>query len=138
MWTETFPTSQECGRHLPFFPSLPYFPEPATEALSNVVSLVLAGAREPIAREGADVTIVVCANRRYRILQVELARTGVAEPGPKAQSLTDLTRPVIDWVELAKGFGVPACSVRTDSEFETAFTRVLAEPGPSLIEAILA
>ena len=291
VWTETFPSCQECGRHVPMFPALPYFPEQATEALTNVTSLVLAGAREPvaffaypdqpsrfapedatlhmladpdagfdaalalealaheldapggvtqprsmpafapsgqpldpdnlgrtmaaftpenaivvneatttglmwnavhasnaaphtmlfitggaigqglpnalgaalacpnrriiafqadgsglytlqalwsIARESADVTVVVCANRRYRILQVELERMGIAEPGPKAHALTDLTRPVIDWVKLAKGFGVPACSVRTDSEFATAFTRVLGEPGPSLIEAVLA
>ena len=47
-------------------------------------------------------------------------------------------RPAIDWVELAKGFGVPACSVRTDSEFATALKRALTESGPSLIEAVLA
>jgi acetolactate synthase-1/2/3 large subunit len=91
-----------------------------------------------MARESADVTVVVCANRRYRILQVELARAGIAEPGPKAQSLTDLTRPVIDWVALAKGFGVPACSAGTDSELAAGLRRGLAERGPSLIEAVLA
>ncbi|MCP5056256.1 MAG: acetolactate synthase large subunit, partial [bacterium] len=42
------------------------------------------------ARERLDVTTIICANRSYRILQVELARAGIAEPGPKAQSLTDL------------------------------------------------
>ena len=90
-----------------------------------------------MARENTDVTVVVCANRRYRILQVELARAGVAHPGPKAQALTDLTRPVIDWAALAKGFGVPACSVRTDSEFADALIRAFAERGPNLIEALL-
>ena len=89
-----------------------------------------------MARESADVTIVVCANRRYRVLQAELAR-GDEEPGPKALSLTDLTRPAIDWVELAKGFGVPACSVRTGAELASAFGRAVAERGPSLIEAVL-
>ena len=290
VWTETFPSCQECGRHVPFFPPLPYFPEQATEALANLTSLVLAGAREPVAffaypdqpsrfipngatlytladpdagadaalalealaeeldapeavtppgakpsfapsgqpldpdnlgrvmaafmpenailvneaattglgwnavhasnaaphtmifltggaigqglpnalgaalacperrviafqadgsglytlqalwsmaRESADVTVVVCANRRYRILQVELTRAGIAEPGPKAQSLTDLTRPVIEWDALAKGFGVTACSVHTDSELADSLMRALSERGPSLIEAIL-
>jgi len=66
--------------------------------------------------ENADLTLVVCANRRYRILQTELARAGISRPGPKALALTDLSRPVVDWVALAKGFGVPACSVGTDSE----------------------
>jgi acetolactate synthase-1/2/3 large subunit len=290
VWVETFPSRQECGSHVPFFPAVPYFPEPAVEALAKISNLVLAGAREPIAffaypdqpsrfaperaklysladpdagvdaalalealaqevdapegvisprakpgfapgdqpltpdilcramaafipensivvneatttgltwnsvhssnaaphtmlfitggaigqglpnalgaalacperrviafqadgsglytlqalwsmaRESADVTVVICANRRYRILQAELARAGVAAPGPKAQALTDLTGPVIDWAELAKGFGLPACSVRTDSEFADALMRAFALRGPSLIEAIL-
>ena len=291
VWIETFPSRQDRGCHLPGFPTLPYFPEQAREALSNIASLVLAGAREPVAffaypdqpsrlapdgatlhtladpdagvdaalalvalaqeldapaaaappramqafvpngqpldpdnlgramsaftpeaaivvneaattgfvwsavhasqaaphtmlgltggaigqglptalgaalacpdrrviafqadgsglytlqalwsmaRESADVTVVVCANRRYRILQTELARAGIAKPGPKAQALTDLTRPVIEWTALAKGFGVPACSVRTDGELADALTRALAERGPNLIEAVLA
>lgn len=291
VWTETFPSCQECGNHVPSFPTLPYFPEQAREALANVISLVLAGARDPVAffaypdqpsrlapdgvtlhmladpdagidatlalealaqeldasataipprdmqafppsgqpldpdnlgrvmtaftpeaaiivnealttgllwnavyashaaphtmlgitggaigqglptalgaalacpdrrviafqadgsglytlqalwsmaRENVDVTIVVCANRYYRILQVELARSGITEPGPKAQTLINLTHPVIDWVALAKGFGVPACSVTTDSEFADALMRALTERGPSLIEAVLA
>ncbi len=91
-----------------------------------------------MAREGANVTVIVCANRRYRILQAELARAGVAEPGPKARDLTDLSRPAIDWVSLAKGFGVPGSKVTTDSELAEALHRSLAEPGPSLLEAVLA
>ena len=291
VWIETFPSLQECGRHVPHFPGLPYFPEQALKALENITNLVLAGAREPvaffaypdqpsrftpeaatlykladpdagdnaalalealaqelnapvaaispvttpafspsgqplnpdvlcrtmaaftpenaivvnesattgftwnavhaskaaphtmlfitggaigqglpnalgaalacperrviafqadgsglytlqalwsIARESADVTVVVSANRRYRILQAELARAGIAEPGPKAHALTDLTRPVINWAELAKGFGVPACSVHTDDELAGALMRALADSGPNLIEAVLA
>ncbi len=51
-----------------------------------------------------------------RILQTELSRAGIALPGPKALPVTDLTRPVIDLVALARGFGVPTCRVGTDSE----------------------
>ena len=85
----------------------------------------------------ADVTVVVCSNRRYRILQFELARAGQKTPGPKALSLTDLTNPVMDWAALAKGFGVPACTVGTDDELTVALQRSLAGPGPSLIEAVV-
>jgi acetolactate synthase-1/2/3 large subunit len=290
VWIETFPSCQECGRHMPIFQTLPYFPEKACEALANVKGLVLAGAREPVAffaypgqpsrflpegaalhmladpgkgvdaafalealaqeldapattmpsrviqayaptnqqldpeslcrtvaaftpenaivvneaasigftwnavhsfnaqphtklfttggaigqglpnalgaaiacpdrrvialqadgsglytlqalwsmaRESADVTIVVCANRRYRILQAELARAGIEKPCPKAWGLTDLTRPEMDWTLLAKGFGVPACSVQTDSELADALFRANSERGPNLIEAVL-
>ena len=90
-----------------------------------------------MARESADVTVVVCANRRYAVMQAELARTCGPAAGPKALSLTDLTRPIIDWPALAKGFGLPGCSVRTDEELAAALGRALAEPGPSLIEAVL-
>jgi acetolactate synthase I/II/III large subunit len=90
-----------------------------------------------MAREGADVTVVICSNRRYRILQIELARAGQETPGPKAQSLVDLANPVMDWAALAKGFGVPASTVYTDKELEVALQRSLAVPGPSLIEAVI-
>jgi len=79
----------------------------------------------------------VCANRAYRILQAELGRAGIAEPGPQARSLTDLTHPEIDWVSLARGLGVPGTRVETADAFCSAFEGALAEPGPSLIEALL-
>jgi acetolactate synthase-1/2/3 large subunit len=40
-------------------------------------------------------------------------------------------------VALARGFGVPAVSVTTVEELNTAFKRSLAEPGPFLIEAVM-
>ncbi len=85
-----------------------------------------------LAREAANVTVLICSNRKYRILQAELARAGVAEPGPKARALTELARPDLDWVSLARGFGVPGCAVRTEVELAEALRRALAEPGPAL------
>ena len=164
VWIETWPSRKECGRHLPSFPVLPYPPEQALKALAKITCLVLAGVREPVAffaypdqpsiqadgsglytlqalwsmaRESADVTVVVCANRRYHVLQAELSRAATAQPGPKAQALTDLARPVMDWSLLAKGFGVPACSVQTDIELSDALIRALSARGPNLIEAVL-
>jgi acetolactate synthase-1/2/3 large subunit len=90
-----------------------------------------------MARESLDVTVVVCANRRYRILQLELARAGVHEPGRKALSLTELSPPVLEWTALAQGMGVPATSVDTAEGLAQALRRSLAEPGPTLIEALL-
>jgi acetolactate synthase-1/2/3 large subunit len=90
-----------------------------------------------MARESLDVTVVICANRSYRILQVELARAGVAEPGRGARSLMDLTHPTLDWVSLGRGMGVPGTCVERADDLVRALARSLAEPGPSLIEAVL-
>ena len=45
------------------------------------------------AREGLNITTVVCANHRYRILQVELARAGQEPLGPAGARLTGLDEP---------------------------------------------
>jgi acetolactate synthase-1/2/3 large subunit len=89
------------------------------------------------ARESLDVVTVVCANRSYRILQIELARAGIAEPGRNARAMTDLSHPPLDWVSLARGMGVPATRAETADALVSQLERALAEPGPSLIEAVL-
>jgi acetolactate synthase-1/2/3 large subunit len=89
------------------------------------------------AREGLDVVAVVCANRAYRILQIELARAGQADPGPKARALTELSRPELDWSALARGMGVPAARASDAESFSNELARALAEPGPALIEALI-
>ena len=89
------------------------------------------------AREGLNVTTVICNNRSYRVLGVELARAGVKEPGPQARNLIGLTNPGLDWVRLAGGMGVPAARVETTEDLVKEFRRGLAEPGPHLIEMIL-
>jgi acetolactate synthase-1/2/3 large subunit len=89
------------------------------------------------AREGLDVTTIVCSNRSYRILRVELARAGIAEPGAHAIALTDLSSPAIDWIALARGLGVPARRVEDAGDLAAEIERSLAEPGPRLIEAVV-
>ncbi len=90
-----------------------------------------------MARESLDVTVVLCNNQRYAILDVELARSGVERPGPKAASLTSLAEPVVDFVSVSRGFGVPATRATTADEFHAQYLAALAEPGPHLIEAML-
>jgi len=89
------------------------------------------------AREGLDVTTVLCANRSYRILQIELGRSGITAPGPKARALTDLTHPEIEWCSLARGLGVPADRVESAEGLARALAASFSEPGPRLIEAML-
>jgi len=90
-----------------------------------------------MARENLDVTVVVFANRKYAILQIELLRVGAGNPGRKAMDMLDLSRPDLDWVALAKSMGVSATRATTADEFNKAITRSLATRGPSLVEAVL-
>jgi len=90
-----------------------------------------------LAREGLDVTVVIFANNVYRILGIELGRTGAGNPGPAAGRLLSLGDPNIDWVSLSKGLGVPAVRCETAEAFDAACARCMAEPGPHLIEAAL-
>jgi acetolactate synthase-1/2/3 large subunit len=89
------------------------------------------------ARENLDVTTIVLSNRAYAILQIEMHRVQADPPGPTAAALLDLDRPTLDVVALARGFGVPAVSVATVAELDSALRRFLTQPGPSVIEAVL-
>jgi acetolactate synthase-1/2/3 large subunit len=89
------------------------------------------------ARENANITTVIFANRRYRILDVEIERTRSAAPGPRARRMLDLSGPNLDFVQLAQGHGIPASRAQTAAEFARQFANALQTPGPRLIEAIL-
>lgn len=90
-----------------------------------------------IARENLDVTTVVFNNGSYAILNIELMRVGVQNPGPKALSMLDLRNPALNWVSLSEGMGVPAVRVETAEELQAELAEALAHKGPRLIEAIL-
>jgi acetolactate synthase-1/2/3 large subunit len=90
-----------------------------------------------MARERLDITTILLNNASYAILNIELSRVGAMNPGPKALSLLDLSNPVIDWVELSNGLGVPAVRARTAEEFRASLKEALAIRGPRLIEADL-
>lgn len=91
-----------------------------------------------MAREQLDITVVILNNRAYAILQLELMRVGASGGGPKAQSLLDLSNPNLDFVAIAEGFGVPAKRATTAEELAAHFSAAIVEPGPHLIDAVLA
>jgi acetolactate synthase-1/2/3 large subunit len=90
-----------------------------------------------MAREKLNITVVVFANRRYRILDVEMKRTGSGALGPLADSMLDISRPALDWVQLAQGCGVEGSRATTTREFMDQFSAALKTSGPRLIEAVL-
>jgi acetolactate synthase I/II/III large subunit len=90
-----------------------------------------------IAREALDVTIIICANHRYGILQTELRRAGVSLDGQASAHMTRLDGPRVDWVSLGRGYGVPGVRVQTPEEFRDSLHASLHAPGPTLIECQL-
>ncbi|HEV2530743.1 acetolactate synthase large subunit [Phenylobacterium sp.] len=90
-----------------------------------------------IARENLDVCAIVFANNTYRILNIEMTRTGAGQAGPQAAKLLELGDPAIDWVSLAKGLGVPAVRCATAEAFDQAFAAAMANRGPMFIEAVI-
>ncbi len=90
-----------------------------------------------MARHNLDVTVVIFANRRYRILDIEMRRTGANAFGAAADAMTDIGTPPLDWVRLAQGCGVVATCAATVRQFTDHFTAAMNQRGPRLIEAVL-
>ncbi len=87
-----------------------------------------------MARENLDVTLVVFANRAYRILQGELTNVGVQNPGPRAVDMLSLDRPAIDWRGMSKSLGVESSRATDCDELARALRHGLSVDGPYLIE----
>jgi acetolactate synthase-1/2/3 large subunit len=86
------------------------------------------------ARESLNILTIVFANRKYHILRLEMQNVGVTEIGPKASGLLDIDNPEIDWVSLARSFGIDAVRVDTMDLFSSAIDVGYATQGPYLIE----
>jgi len=88
-----------------------------------------------LARENANVVVIVLKNDQYAILEVELARVCAGNANDKMLSTMHLDKPTLDWVKLAEGHGVPATRATTAEEFHQQFEAALGSAGPRLIEA---
>jgi acetolactate synthase I/II/III large subunit len=59
-------------------------------------------------------------------------------PGPQAAQLMRLDDPALDWAALARGMGVPSSRAHSAEELSAALAAAMGEPGPHLIEAMVA
>ena len=87
-----------------------------------------------MARESLKITTVVFANRAYAVLKREFSGLGIGDPGPRAMNMFDIGRPDIDWVDLARGMGVPGRRAASLDEFAKALQTSFESEGPTLIE----
>lgn len=89
------------------------------------------------ARENLDVTTIIFANGTYQILKGELAQVGAGNPGRKAMDMLEIGRPDLNFVDMARGMGVPGRRVTTIDEFNKALQSAMQESGPKLIEVMM-
>jgi acetolactate synthase I/II/III large subunit len=89
-----------------------------------------------IAHEQLPVVVLVAANHQYAILRNELRRGG-APLGVRAEAMTALDRPRIDWVQLAHAYGVEASRIDTAEALDAALRSAFAAGRPALIEMSL-
>ncbi|RPI43438.1 MAG: acetolactate synthase large subunit [Betaproteobacteria bacterium] len=90
-----------------------------------------------MARENLNVTVLISANRAYRILQGEFKNVGAGSPGHRARDMLTLDRPDPDWIALARGYGVEAGRATTLEELNRELKRALAMRGPYLVELVM-
>jgi acetolactate synthase I/II/III large subunit len=88
------------------------------------------------AREMLDVTTVILSNRKYAILELELANVA-ANSGRGALDLFDLQDPALDWMRLAAGMGVEGARAETLEEFADLLSASNRRQGPFLIELVI-
>ena len=91
------------------------------------------------ARHDIAAKFVVCNNRSYRLLQLNIDQYW-KEQGIEKHDYPlsfDLSHPAIGFVDIARGFGVPAVRVEKPHEVKKAVEQMLAAPGPFLIDLVL-
>ena len=81
----------------------------------------------------AELRRLLIANRGYASLKQELFKVG-ANPGRTALDMLEVDHPAVDFVHIARGFGVPAERVDDAAGLIRALERSFAGDGPSLIE----
>jgi acetolactate synthase-1/2/3 large subunit len=88
------------------------------------------------ARERLNVTTVILSNRKYAILELELAKVG-ANPARTALDLFDLGNPTLDWIRLAEAMGVEGARAETLEGLAELLAVSNQRQGPFLIELVI-
>jgi benzoylformate decarboxylase len=90
-------------------------------------------------RHNVAAKFIVCNNRSYRLLQMNIQQFWSeneipAHPFPLS---FDLSKPDVRFAEMAESMGVPAVRVQTSGQIAPAIEQALQHVGPFLIEVIL-
>jgi len=90
-------------------------------------------------RHDLDVKFVICNNRSYRLLQINLLVYWKG-PGlePHGYPLSfDLSKPELHFDEIARSYGIPAARVQEPAQVGPAIRQMLDHKGPFLVDVVL-
>ena len=88
-------------------------------------------------REKLPIITFIFANRSYKILNIEMERTGAGAVGDTAREMLSLETPSLDFVKIAEGMGMRAESVSACDELDNILQHALTLNEPMLIEICL-
>ena len=88
-------------------------------------------------RENLDICVVIFANRKYQILQVELSRVGAQSMNKQTLDVLNLDNPELNFANLAQGMGMDSVRVETIEDFNRHYEKAMNNKGPFLIEAVI-
>jgi benzoylformate decarboxylase len=91
------------------------------------------------ARHNVGAKFVVCNNRSYRLLQLNLEQYWKEQrvPAHEHPLSFDLSKPELRFADMARSMGVGSVRVETADQIGPAIRQALTHPGPFLIEVIL-
>ena len=83
------------------------------------------------------VTWVICSNRTYRILKLNMLRyLGESAAGRQFVEM-DFNDPIIDFAGMARSLGVHGRQVEKPDELSEALREAIAYPGPALVDVVV-
>jgi benzoylformate decarboxylase len=91
------------------------------------------------ARHNVDAKFVVCNNRSYRLLQLNIQAYWHERhiPAHDFPLSFDLSRPILRFDEMARSMGVAATRVETPAQIAPAIRQALDHHGPFLLDVVL-
>lgn len=91
------------------------------------------------AHHALPIVFVILANREYRVLKhnLDTFRQRFDAPSDRPYPKMDLSGPVLGFVEMAAGMGVPGVRVTRPDEIVDAVSQAFAAGGPRLVEIVI-
>ncbi len=91
------------------------------------------------ARHNIDAKFIICNNKSYRLLQLNISEywKEIGEPSHEFPLSFDLSKPELRFDQMARSMGVPAARIETADDIRPAILLALKTPGPFLLDVVL-